>query len=122
MGIFFVLKNSVIDGNCAGDEFECRSLAQYAVYLWRLWDFSLAVFAIGILSAIKPVANKVLLIVTVCAAFATAAAVSLAPELSGNFLSPFDKKFVGEICLWAYVLIAFAIWAWSLRKQLKKAA
>jgi len=114
--IFIYFKDSIIDGNCGGSEAECRSLGEYADYLWRLRDFSLAMLAVGILNFIKPVANRSLLLLTAFSAVVTAIAVLSAPSISGSFLSPFDKKFVGQICAWGYVLISVAVWARAVYK------
>jgi len=106
---FSILKKSVIDGNCGGSNLECRSLGEYADYLWRLRDFSLAVLVVGILNLIKPVVNRQLLIFTVLSAVITIAAVISAPSINGSFLSPFDKKFVGQICAVVYLLISIIL-------------
>lgn len=85
-------------------------------YMWPLLDFSLAILVVGILNLVKPAANRVLLILTAISAVVTAIAVMSAPEISRNILSPFDKKFVGQLCAGAYLFVGIVLW---LRAYLK---
>jgi hypothetical protein len=118
--VFYSQKNAVIDGNCSGTPLECRQLGEYAVYLWRLRDFSLAVLIIGMLNLINPAATRILIVLTVAAVLLTAVALMSAPDLRTNILSPFDKKFVGQLGAGIYFAVALVVWLTALYRSRKK--
>lgn len=88
---------------CSGNPFSGH-------YMWPILDFSVALLILGILNLMKSAANRPLLMLTAISAVITTIAVITAPEISRSFLSPIDKKFVGQVCAGAYLFVGIIMW------------
>ncbi len=89
-------------------------------YMWPIFEFSRAIFIVGILCVVKPTATKSLIILTFISASLVTMAVISAPDIRTNILSPFDKKFVGQLGAGIYFVIALITWGISVYRTRKQ--
>jgi hypothetical protein len=122
---FLLFRYSLELGLCSNIE-TFQNGARYCVstrgagdYFWTFWHWGRVMTVIGFLAFFIPKKSISLLVLTAISIPITLLAIMSAPDISGNILSPFTKKFVGQLGAGIYFAVALVVWLTALYRSRK---